>query len=225
MTVSDFTIRIVFSIFLGFLIGIERQLTGSPAGIRTNILVCLGATMFGMFPVIIEGGDPTRVAAQIVSGVGFLCSGIIFKDGVNVRGLSTAATIWCTAAIGVLGSSGQLRLAFTATLLLLLTNIVSKPIADRISLSTQFDEAEKYYKVSVTCRENKEMFIRALIMEYIAASKMLLTNLESSDIAEDKVKIEAKLVCYGKRKDDITEKLISRISNEQDVTSVGWEVT
>lgn len=98
MPLLDFIIRIACAVLLGFCIGLERQLTGHIAGIRTNILVCLGACLFTVFSQLTFAPDPTRIAAQVVTGIGFLCSGIIFKDGFNVRGLNTAATIWCTAA-------------------------------------------------------------------------------------------------------------------------------
>lgn len=226
MTLIDFTTRIIAAIIFGFLIGFERQLTGHPAGIRTNILVSLGACMFVEFSLLMNAPDATRIAAQIVTGVGFLCSGIIFKDGVNVRGLNTAATIWCTAAIGVLTSSGMTLYALTATALLILANLIFRPVSNKINPLSRFDEEEneKYYKISVTCSEQKELLIRSIIMNYISSTKLVLSNLESGDVVGDKVEVIAKLICYGKRKDDIAEKLISTISSEQQVTSAGWKL-
>ena len=80
MDLLDFATRIVVAILLGMFIGFERQLTGHPAGIRTNMLICLGSCMFLMFPMIMGSNDIQRVASYIVSGVGFLCSGVIFKE-------------------------------------------------------------------------------------------------------------------------------------------------
>ncbi|MCL1957085.1 MAG: MgtC/SapB family protein, partial [Fibromonadales bacterium] len=141
MSISDFIIRIGASVLFGFLIGFERQLTGHPAGIRTNALVSLGSSIFVIFSLIMETNDQTRVAGQIVTGVGFLCSGIIFKDGVSVRGLNTAATIWCTAAIGVLTSSGYILYATLATALLITVNVIFRPISNKIN--PIFDETGK----------------------------------------------------------------------------------
>lgn len=225
MTLLTFTATISASVLFGFLIGVERQLNGHPAGIRTNVLVSLGSSMFVLCSVLMDAPDPTRIAAQIVTGVGFLCSGIIFKDGMTVRGLNTAATIWCTAAIGVLTSSGQLIYGAVATLLLLAINTIFRPIVNLINPLVQFNEGEKYYTVSITCSEKKEMLVRTIIMNYVSKSKLVLTDLESSDVIGDKVEIQAKLMCYGKRKDNIAEGLLGIVSSEQGVTSVGWELT
>jgi len=224
MTLLDFTIRIAASILFGFLIGFERQLTGHPAGIRTNVLVCLGSSMFVIFSLIMDPPDRTRIAAQVVTGVGFLCSGIIFKDGVNVRGLNTAATIWCTSAVGVLTSSGLILYALAATGLLITVNVILRPISNKINPIVQFDENGKCYQVTIVCAEDKEMLIRSMIMNHISSSKLVLTDLESQDIVVGKVQIVAKMNGYGKRRDEIAEALIHKISGEQHVTSVGWEI-
>ena len=226
MTLMEFTLRIAMAIFMGFIIGIERQLTGNPAGIRTNILVSLGSCMFVLFSQVMDADAPdkTRIAAQVVTGVGFLCGGVIFKEGMNVRGLSTAATIWCTAAIGVLTSSGMLKYASAATVLVVIVNIFFRFLSDKITPLAQDIESEWYYKVSITCTGHKEMMIRSIIMTYITSTKLTLSNLDSREIAEDKVEIAAKMVCYGKRRDEVAENLIGIISSEQHVTSAGWEL-
>jgi putative Mg2+ transporter-C (MgtC) family protein len=102
------TLQVILATFFGLLIGFERQRHGSPAGIRTCGLVCLGACLFGLASTHAHGAafyhsvvDPTRVAAQIVSGVGFLGGGVIFKDSDRTRGITTAATIWLVASIGL----------------------------------------------------------------------------------------------------------------------------
>jgi len=222
MTLPDFIFRITAAAFFGLLIGFERQLTGHPAGIRTNVLVSLGSCIFVLFSFIIDTPDQTRIAGQIVTGLGFLCSGIIFKDGVNVRGLNTAATIWCTAAIGVLASSGFILYAFVATVLLIAANVILRPISNKIS--PIFDETGKCYKITAICAEDKKNFIRSIIMEHISSSKLILTDLESKEIAKDTVQIIAKMNVYGRHREEIAETLINKIRDEQHVTSVGWEI-
>jgi putative Mg2+ transporter-C (MgtC) family protein len=92
---------------LSALIGFERQWRNRHAGLRTNTLVALGSASFVIFEALVPGdASPTRVAAQVVSGIGFLGAGLIFREGLSVRGLNTAATIWCSAAIGVLAGAG-----------------------------------------------------------------------------------------------------------------------
>src|ERR1700693_4318973 len=101
--------RAAVALSLGALIGVERQWRQRMAGLRTNALVALGAALFELLAVqmsALSGVDPTRIAAYVVSGIGFLGAGVILRDGVSVRGINTAATIWCSAAVGVLAGAG-----------------------------------------------------------------------------------------------------------------------
>src|SRR5580700_4352470 len=103
-----FAIRLVIALSFGALIGAERQWRQRMAGLRTNALVAAGAAMFVMMGGLIAGdGSQGRVAAYVVSGIGFLGGGVILKDGMTIRGLNTAATLWCTAAIGTLVWTGS----------------------------------------------------------------------------------------------------------------------
>ena len=86
---------------LGAIVGLEREIGAQPAGLRTHMLVSMGAALFTMAGADVLGSDPTRVAAQVVTGIGFLGGGAIFKEGINMRGLTTAAALWVTAAIGL----------------------------------------------------------------------------------------------------------------------------
>ncbi len=221
-----FLMRLGIAVLAGILIGIERQLTGHPTGVRINTLVSLGACVFVLFSMIIEpehAADLSRVAAQIVSGVGFLCSGIIFKEGTSVRGLNTAATIWCSAAIGVLASTGQYAIVLAATGVLLMVNLLLRPFANWLKPLECFDETENVYHICVTCMEREELTIREKIMNYIADTKLKLIKLESGDIIGEKVEIEAVVSCYGKQRNVIAEKLIARLSINKGVIGVGWK--
>lgn len=120
----------LLAVLLGGLIGLERQWHGNPAGLRTHILVCVGATIMTLTSVEIGlgvrggmRGDPGHIAAQIVSGIGFLGAGAILRDGGTVRGLTSAASIWTTAGIGMtLGASPRLgEIAVLTTLIVLVT--------------------------------------------------------------------------------------------------------
>lgn len=102
---------LVVALGCGALIGSERQIRQRLAGLRTNALVALGAAGFVIFSQLFENEvSPTRVAAQVVSGIGFLGAGIIFRDGFNVHGLNTAATLWCSAGVGLMAGAGPGRL-------------------------------------------------------------------------------------------------------------------
>jgi putative Mg2+ transporter-C (MgtC) family protein len=100
-------VNLAVATVLSATIGFERQWRQRLAGLRTNSLVAIGAASFVIFASLIPGeASPTRVAAQVVSGIGFLGAGLIFREGMSVRGLNTAATLWCSAAIGVLAGAG-----------------------------------------------------------------------------------------------------------------------
>jgi putative Mg2+ transporter-C (MgtC) family protein len=111
--------QICLAALLGAAIGVERELGAQPAGLRTHMLVCLGATVFTMAGAAIPGSDPTRVAAQVVTGIGFLGGGAILREGATVRGLTTAASLWVTAAIGLAVGLRQWFAGIGATVLAL----------------------------------------------------------------------------------------------------------
>jgi len=224
LTLSEFTIRIAASILFGFLIGFERQLTGHPAGIRTNVLVSLGSSIFVLFSFIIGMSDHTRIAAQIVSGVGFLCSSIIFKDRVNVRGLNTAATIWCTAAIGVLTSSGFILYASVATGMLIALNVLLRPVSNRINPVIQLDEHGRAYQITVVCAKSSDIHIRSAIINLVSETKFVITDLESKYIDDGKVQITVKITGQNEQNNETAETLMRQIVVEQNVNSVGWVV-
>lgn len=223
MELADFSIRIMVAIILGFFIGLERQLTNHPAGIRTTVLVSTGACLFTMFSQIMGVEDTTRIAAQVVTGIGFLCSGIILKEGLNVKGINTATTIWCTAAIGVITSSGYLDFAIVGTALLIGSTLIFRVISRRVTplvSSNDYDDGN-VYNLSISCTEEYEFEIRSAIVRSLENSKLQLTHLESADIGE-KVKIQAHVVIYGSRRDVYIERLTAVLSLEKGVEKIGW---
>lgn len=133
---GEIVLRLVLALVLGGMIGLERELSDHPAGLRTHIGVCMGAALFGVVSGYgFEGFDasrsetnyqvdPTRVASNIVTGVGFLGGGAILKHGATVRGLTTAASLWVTAAVGLACALGAYTPALTATGLMLLTLVL-----------------------------------------------------------------------------------------------------
>ena len=156
MLYMDFVLRVALSMVLGFLIGLERQLTGHPAGIRINVLICMGTSFFTLFPMLYGSDQVFRVGSSIISGVGFLCSGVIFKDSGSVRGMNTAATLWCTAAIGILASTRMYAIAVTAAVLLIGSNLILSPLARKVNPIAAGEENEKQYRISVTCQESEQ---------------------------------------------------------------------
>jgi putative Mg2+ transporter-C (MgtC) family protein len=118
----ELLLRLVLAFVAGALVGVERERRNKPAGLRTHMLVAGGSAMFTLASLTMaadagQGRDPTRIAAQIVTGVGFLGAGAIFRSGSDIVGLTTAATIWVAAALGVLCGGGNSLLAISATVL------------------------------------------------------------------------------------------------------------
>lgn len=119
----DFLFKILLAVGAGLLIGIEREYKGKDAGLKTNMLVSVGACVFVFLSLQFQGGesfDPTRVLSQVVTGIGFLGAGVIIKHGATVKGLTTAATVWCSAAAGALAAFYLITdlLLFTGTVIL-----------------------------------------------------------------------------------------------------------
>lgn len=117
-----FYLKIIVSIALGFLMGLEREYNHKYIGIKTVSLVTLACTLFCL--VQEPGADPSRIVGQIVTGIGFLGAGVIFKEGADIKGLTTAATLWCAAAIGSLVGLGYWLEAVTGTACVIIINLL-----------------------------------------------------------------------------------------------------
>ncbi|MCL2593397.1 MAG: MgtC/SapB family protein [Defluviitaleaceae bacterium] len=224
MTLFDFAVRISCAVLFGFLIGLERQLTSHSMAIRINVLISIGACLFSIFSQLMGVADTTRVAAQVVTGIGFLCSGIMFKEGLNVKGLNTAATMWCTAAIGVLTSSGFILHASVAVAILICSNLIFRFVGGRIQPFARFDEEEHTYILSVTCGEDDEPAIRSAIISNLRKARLRLINLESADEIGNKVEIEARMLIHGRRSDEYIERLTMKVALEKGVIKAGWKL-
>ena len=135
MVWPDDVLSIVLATVLGAAIGLERELSGKAAGLRTNVLICLGAAVFTIISTImVEGTDGllVRIAAQIVTGVGFLGAGAVIQDRRGVHGLTTAATIWLVASIGMACGAGFYKLACMSTLLAIIVLVIVRRLVKPI---------------------------------------------------------------------------------------------
>jgi putative Mg2+ transporter-C (MgtC) family protein len=140
-----FLVRCGVAAVCGGLIGIERELKDKPAGFRTNILICLGASIYMAIGLLVptEDVDPTRIAAQVVTGIGFLGAGCIMQAGREIRGLTTAATIWVVAAIGIVSGAGYPVLAIIASLMVIITLAALRKFETRVLGSTRAESDER----------------------------------------------------------------------------------
>jgi len=158
MTTTDFIVRLVVAFCLGAALGLERQWRQRMAGLRTNTLVATGAALFVMLSALTPGdASPTRVAAQVVSGIGFLGGGVILREGLSVRGLNTAATLWCAAAVGSLSGAGLLYQATLGAIAVLAANLVLRPLGYRINQQPlKGTELELCYRCDVNYSQLKQ---------------------------------------------------------------------
>lgn len=175
----EYFIRIAVAVIFGFCIGLERELTNKYAGLRTHILVCLGACVFTLisiygFPtfapgdnVIIDNAtgvrDTSRVAAQIVTGIGFIGAGTVLRNGPIVLGLTTAATLWIAASIGMSCGAGMFDIAFAGTVLSILT-LVSVRVFERKVLPTSTKITSRI-KINIICNNEYTQKIQKYIIE------------------------------------------------------------
>jgi len=126
----DLTLRLLLAAGLGALIGVEREWRHKPAGLRTHILIAVGSALFTTISIQVAAvsATPDRIAAQVVTGIGFIGAGAIMRSGAHVQGLTTAATIWVNAAVGMAAGAGEYMMASVATAITLVVLLVLLPL-------------------------------------------------------------------------------------------------
>lgn len=224
MEITQFTTNILFALLFGGLIGLERQWQLKEAGLRTNALVALGSSTFISLSFLISGNqDMTRIAAQIVTGIGFLGAGIMFKEGATVKGLNTAATVWCTAAIGTLAGSGFVKHAAIVTGFVLITHLLMRPIAKKIKGDHIIRSGIGYqYFLIAKCVKAQEMTVRTFLLQAVVDEDILLQSMESKNTDDEGISEIIAIVYLRSRNDDMIEKMIGKLMIEPGVSSVKW---
>lgn len=228
--ILDCTIRIVLGTALGALIGFERQLRARSAGIRTNALVALGSTLFVLVSELAAAGggsgDPTRVAAQVASGIGFLGAGVILKHGASVSGLNTAATLWASAAVGTLAGSGDLVIAIIGAVMVVLANPLFRAVGgvvDRHRGANDYETVGHEYTFEVRCLRQYEVQIRSLVFDAVHRPGFSVRSIAAADLPDDIVSITA-VLDTTKRNDKDIEKSIEAVIRTPEVLGVRWDV-
>jgi putative Mg2+ transporter-C (MgtC) family protein len=225
LPILDAGLNLLAAAALGAAIGFERQWRQRLAGLRTNTLVALGAATFILFGRLAGDTDSAaRVGAQVVSGIGFLGAGVIFKEGLNIRGLNTAATLWCSAAVGLLAGMGFIGYAALCAVLVVGSNVVLRPLVRAINRQPMDDtEVDRTYVAYVVCDVSAEPRARAILIEGLtAASHIELSELEIANIEDtDRVEMTATITSH-KRRELALETVIGRLSKESGVLRAGW---
>jgi putative Mg2+ transporter-C (MgtC) family protein len=211
---------------LGAAIGLERQWRQHLAGLRTNTLVALGAAIFITYSrAVSDEQGAARIAAQVVSGIGFLGAGVIFKEGLNVRGLNTAATLWCAAAVGLLAGEGLALYGLMAAILVIGANVGLRPLVSAINRQPmEMSEEEQHYLISIQCRAARATDIRARLVEDVAGVPDLrFSELDSAFIGDDRVEVTA-TVTSPKRRELALEAIVGRFADTEGVIRASWRL-
>jgi putative Mg2+ transporter-C (MgtC) family protein len=225
MQVATFVMNIGAALLMGITIGLERQYRQHTAGLRTNTLVCLGAALFVSVGVMVEHeSSPTRVAGQVVTGIGFLGGGVILREGLNVRGLATAATMWCSAAVGTLAGLGLLAEGAIGTVAVLFVHLALRPLVLRIESRTkQTGAVETLYRMRVACEIQHASTVRAIFTRHINSQPtMNLQGIATQDTNEKEQTVVVEIFSC-ERNDKYLNEMASRIGIEPSVSSVSWE--
>ncbi|WP_213955373.1 MULTISPECIES: MgtC/SapB family protein [unclassified Variovorax] len=193
----DTLVSLGSAFILGGLIGLERQVRQRTAGLRTNTLVAVGAASFVDLAQGLSGDDgAVRVIAYVVSGVGFLGAGAIMKEGANIFGINTAATLWGSAAVGACAGADRIGEAFVAALFVLASNTLLRPVADRINRKPMREEdSEANYTVHVVCQKAVSAEVHDRLIEWLEAQDYPARHVEQSPFGREDV--ETRVVLYA----------------------------
>ena len=224
MDFSSFAADVGVAFGLGVVIGFERELRNHEAGLRTNALVALGAGLFvSLSRWTVAEGDPTRIAGQVVTGIGFLAGGVIIRDGFNIRGLNTAGTLWCTAAIGTLAGSGfPLAAAFGAAVVLLL-HLVLRPVTNRFDAWVRTHSlGSGSYRLKFEVAAAQAIALRSAVLIAVnRRSGLSVTALRTeSNPRSACLSLSADLTATGDR---VVEELTAELAGATGVSAAGWE--
>ncbi|HEV3044538.1 MAG TPA: MgtC/SapB family protein [Roseiarcus sp.] len=210
---------------LGTLIGAERQYRQRSAGLRTNVLVAVGAASFVDLATRLTGADgAVRVVAYVVSGIGFLGAGAIMKEGLNVRGLNTAATLWCSAAVGACAGAGLIAEAVLLTAFVIAGNTLLRPIVNAINrIPLDEHSSEATYEVRLTATAESAADARELLVDHLERAKYPVASVDTFDGADESVDVVATLVSTSVIPEEL-DAVTTHLEKQHGVTHAAWEM-
>jgi putative Mg2+ transporter-C (MgtC) family protein len=219
-----FLARVTIALVLGSVVGAERQWHKRKAGLRTHALVSVGAAMFVAISTAAGDVSPTRIAAQVVSGLGFLGAGVIFREGLNIKGLDTAATIWCSGAVGSLAGMGYLPEATLGAFLVLAANLLLRPITKRIDRSRDDPQSQEEirYVLSIACRARVIAETRRALRQCVEEQDLTLFALETSLERGPELWMLRAEVGGRNANEGIIEMALDELRNRKGVVTAGW---
>ncbi|MCD5361929.1 MULTISPECIES: MgtC/SapB family protein [Chromobacterium] len=216
-------LSLLTAFILGSAIGYERQFRQRTAGLRTNTLVAVGAAAFVDMALQLDGtGGAARVASYVVSGVGFLGAGTIMKEGLNVRGLNTAATLWGSAAVGASAGAGQIPQAFLITLFVLASNTLLRPVVNSINRKPIDDEtSEVTYQLCVISSRAGQKHAMALLSDLLEESKYPVGDLDVEPFGDDEVEMTATLLSTSVEWEEL-EEIAAKLVAQPFISQAYW---
>jgi putative Mg2+ transporter-C (MgtC) family protein len=229
MLAVELLTRVGLATLLGIAIGFERQWRSRMAGLQTMALVSMGSALFLILSAYSfdQTGDRLRVAAQIVSGIGFLGAGVIMKQGLSVTGLNTAATLWATAAVGALAGAWMWREAVAGATIVVAANWFLQPLAsrmDRVHGKGGREVAPAEYVLDVMCGRQMEAEIKTLIAQAMPRPQFQLRAVRALPAhAADQLELQADYATAA-RDDMMAEDAVRMLSQQPGVTSVRWSI-
>jgi putative Mg2+ transporter-C (MgtC) family protein len=224
----EFLLRVLLATGCGALIGLERQYRSRTAGLRTQALVAAGAATFVLFGEQVGTTiAPLQITAYVASGVGFLGGGVILRQGFSVQGLNTAATLWCSAAIGCQAAAGHLVPALTVTGIVLAVHAVLRPLGRLVDRAPATkSESVALYTLRIEVRRKHEPHLRARLQHAVDDPRITVHGLTGRSLDEDSaatalVQIRVDMLIEGDAH-TLLDGLVTRLSIEPGVHTVSW---
>ena len=218
-----FALGVAFT--LGTAIGFERQWRQRTAGLRTTVLVAVGAAAFSDLGLRLSGTEgAVRIIAYVVSGIGFLGAGVILKDGTNIRGLNTAATLWCSAAVGTFCGAGLPAEGTALTLFVLAGNTLLRPLVNWVNrrpISEHTTEAQ--YRVHVVCKREDLPAVRDLLDDTLEHANYPVRDVQTLSEGEEEVELAAVLVPSTADSKEL-DAVVATLERAELVKSATWTV-
>jgi len=223
MNWEEASARFFFACLLGAMVGFERQWHQRTAGLRTNILVSIGAAAFTIFgATYLDGQSVPRIVAQVVSGIGFLGAGAIMRDGFTVQGINTAATIWCSAGLGTFCGAGYHREALIFSFFIIATNTLLRGLENyMVQFPSKNGEYNSIYVVEAQCDKRNEEHVRRVFIEHLKLKHLTIKQIEVK-LHDDKHITLRAIVKVKSAKELSIQHLVEEMALDQYVTASKW---
>jgi putative Mg2+ transporter-C (MgtC) family protein len=227
LNITHFEIRLLVAVVFGALIGLERQWQHKMAGIKTNALVALGAAIFVVisYKILGDGTSEARIISQVVTGIGFLAGGVIIREGFNVFGINTAATVWCSGSVGCLAGMGFGYEAIVGTALVIAANILLRPLEKSIDKRTlEFNKTDISHLMMVYYEKGSGAKVRKEVLGTLGN----FPNLQMASFENHQKKhsepyfaVEVKAM---QRNEEELNTILNLLSMTDEITGIKWEL-